>query len=74
MIRKKTEKILENIFYKLAVGLDRLQAENPKAEQGKRQQAAEIVLLYDIAKYSAKKIRRLKNESNNGSKKNRKNK
>ena len=62
MIRKKTEKILENVFYKLAVGIDRLKKETPKTEQGKHQQMAEIGLLYCIARDAQKRIKRLKNE------------
>ena len=62
MIRKKTEKVLEDVFYKLSVALERLDRENPKTNKGKLQKQKEIVLLYDIAKLAAKRIKRLKNE------------
>lgn len=62
MIRKKTQDVIDYIFYKMAVAIRRLEKEMPKTNKGKLQKQKEIALMYDIAKIAAKRIEKLKNE------------
>ena len=62
MIRKKTQDVIDYIFYKMAVAIRRLEKETPKTNKGKLQKQKEIALMYDIAKIAAKRIEQLKHE------------